>query len=253
MEPRSTKKLLVVQHVPYEILGTLDPLLRRAGFRIRYVNFSRHPHAEPKLEGYDGMIVLGGPMNLHQMDELPHLSREIALVEEAIERNLPTLGICLGAQLIAKALGASVHENPETEIGWYPLSLTEAGAADRLLGKLDTTEQIFQWHSDTFDIPAGAEHLATSPTCTNQAFRYGKNVYAFQFHLEVDAPMIERWITVPVHLEQIRSLNGQIEPERILADTPSLIGRLEQLSAWTFGEFISLVGHRKRHVVLPSR
>ncbi len=102
------KKLLVLQHVAHELLGTLNPLLKRAGFRIRYVNFARHPDAQPGLDGYDGLIVLGGPMSVNDSNRLPHLVTELKLIEEAMRREVPILGICLGAQLIAKTLGAAV-------------------------------------------------------------------------------------------------------------------------------------------------
>jgi anthranilate/para-aminobenzoate synthase component II len=107
------KRLLVFQHVAHEILGTLDPLLKRAGFRIRYVNFSRQPDAQPSLDGYDGLIILGGPMSVNDSDRLPHLGTEMHLIEQAMKRDLPLMGICLGAQLIAKALGAAVYPNRE--------------------------------------------------------------------------------------------------------------------------------------------
>ena len=118
------KKLLVFQHVPHEILGTLNPLLKSAGFRIRYVNFGRHPDAQPTLDGYHGLVVLGGPMSVNDSDRLPHLTTEMKLIEEAMKRNLPVLGICLGAQLIAKTLGARVYSNKEKEIGWYDVTTT---------------------------------------------------------------------------------------------------------------------------------
>ena len=247
------KKIIVCQHVAYEILGSLNPLLKQAGFRIRYVNFGRHPDARPDLDGYHGLVILGGPMNVDERAEHPHLDTEVAMVTEAIERGIPVLGICLGAQIIAKALGARVRPNPEKEIGWYPVSLTPQGRSDPLLGSFSPTEMIFQWHGDTFEIPPGALHLASTPDCPNQAFRYGDNVYAFQFHLEVDQPMIERWLKVPVHLEELAALNGLIDPERIRSETPSYVGRLETLSGRTFGAFVKLLGTGKKGRVLPSR
>lgn len=177
------KRLLVFQHVAHEILGTLNPLLKRAGFRIRYINFSRYPDAQPSLEGYDGLVILGGPMSVNDSDRLPHLSTEMHLIEQAMKRNLPVLGICLGAQLIAKTLGADVYPNREKEIGWYDVAPTEEAKNDSLLGTWAPWEKIFQWHGETFDIPRTGRHLAFSSLCSNQAFRYGTNVYAFQFHL----------------------------------------------------------------------
>ena len=106
-------KILVFQHVPYEPLGTLDPLLKEAGFRIRYVNFGRDPHQRPSLDKYEALIVLGGPMNAHQIDTYPNLATEVDVIREAVENGMSVLGICLGAQLLAKALGGRVTRNEE--------------------------------------------------------------------------------------------------------------------------------------------
>lgn len=246
-------RLLVFQHVAYEILGTLDPLLRDAGFRIKYVNFERHPDAEPDLEGYDGLIVLGGPMNVDEVDKYPNLETEVNLIKSAVEREFPILGICLGSQLLARALGARVRKNPEKEIGWYDLSPTKEGERDPLISNFMHVEKIFQWHGDTFELPDGAKILASSPLCTNQAFRYGENIYGFQFHLEVDPPMIERWLRVPENKKEIEDLNGKIDPEQIRAETPDFIYRLNELSNSVFGNFMELFGYNKKRQTLPSR
>lgn len=246
-------KLLVCQHVAFEILGTLDPLLRKAGFRIRYVNFGRHPEIQPELDGYHGLVILGGPMNVDDVDRYPHLATETRLVQEAIERDVPVLGICLGAQLIARALGASVRQNEGVEIGWYDVSLTEEGESDPMLSHFQCTERVFQWHRDTFEIPDGAAHLATSPTCANQAFRYQSNVYAFQFHLEVDEALIRRWLRVPIHVRELKCLKETIDPEHIRRQTPQNIDRLMRLSDQVFGSFIKSFGVQPKRRVLPSR
>ena len=247
------RKLLVCQHVAFEILGTLDPLFKSSGFRIRYVNFGRHPDAQPSLEGYDGLVVLGGPMNANQVDRYRHLATEMNLIEQAIGKGIPVLGVCLGAQLIARALGAKVTENQEKEIGWYDVSPTEEGKGDPLLAHFRNREKIFQWHGDTFEIPSEAVHLVDSSTCPNQAFRYRNNVYGLQFHLEVDEPMIERWLRVPMHKKEIESLNGKIDPQRIRQETTTYIQRLKQLGDQTFGEFIKLFGMNKKLQRLSSR
>jgi len=246
-------KLLVFQHVAYEILGTLNPQLKDAGFRIRYVNFGREPHARPCLDGYQGVVVLGGPMNMDEVDANPHLATEVAVVREAIGRDMPVLGICLGAQIIATALGGGVGRAPEKEIGWYPVSPTDEGRRDRLVGAFADTEQIFQWHGDTFDIPKGAVHLASSPGCPNQAFRYGENVYGLQFHLEVDEALIERWLNVPHHRAEIASLGGRIEPETVRLETKENIERSKQLARRVFAAYIELFGTRGKMHHLPSR
>ncbi|HWP91851.1 MAG TPA: gamma-glutamyl-gamma-aminobutyrate hydrolase family protein [Thermodesulfobacteriota bacterium] len=246
-------KILVFQHVAYEILGTLDPLLRSSGFRIRYVNFGRHPDIAPSLDGYHGLVVLGGSMNIDQLDQYKHLATEIGLIQEAIQRDLPVLGICLGAQLVAKALGAEVRRNLEKEIGWYDVRITGEGRDDPLLGHFQDTEKIFQWHGYTFDIPEGAVRLATSETCINQAFRYGHKVYGFQFHLEVEESLIERWLKVPLHKKEIEDSQGKIDPEKIRRDTELYVDRLKLLSDRTFGRFIKLFRSRKKLESLPSR
>ena len=247
------KKLLVFQHVPHEILGTLNPLLRRAGFRIRYVNFGRHPDAQPSLEGYHGLVVLGGPMSVNDTDRYAHLRTEVKLIEQAMNKGLPVLGICLGAQLIAKTLGARVFPNQEKEIGWYDLFPTKAATEDPLCSRLGPAEKVFQWHGDTFEIPKGAVHLAMSQLCANQAFRYRTDVYGLQFHLEVDEPLIQRWLTVAENMKEIATLQGKIDAETIRAETPGYIQRLNQLSDNAFGEFIKLFGLEKTRWRLASR
>jgi GMP synthase (glutamine-hydrolysing) len=236
------RKLLVCQHVPHEILGTLNPLLKRAGFRIRYVNFGRHPDAQPSLEGYHGLLVLGGPMSAYDDHRFPHLITEMKLIEDAMKRSLPVLGICLGAQLIARTLGARVYPNAIKEIGWYDVNPSEHAQGDPLFAEFRENEKLFQWHGDTFDIPRSAAHLAWSRSCANQAFRYESNVYAFQFHLEVDEPTILRWLKVPDNRKEICSLHGDIDPDQIHAETANHIERLHELSDHVFSEFIKLFG-----------
>ncbi len=247
------KRLLVFQHVPHEILGTFNPQLKDAGFRIRYVNFGRTPDASPHVEKYDGLIVLGGPMCISQRDNHPHLETEIAAIRKAMDLNIPVLGICLGAQLIAAALNARVHRNPVREIGWYDVTTTAAGATDPLFCFFNGTEKIFQWHGDTFEIPHDAVHLAKSPDCANQAFRYGDRVYGLQFHLEVDAALIDRWLKTPVHVRELEELGPAISAETIHDETPLHIRRSTELGSQLFGEFIRLFSTRVRRPRLPSR
>lgn len=246
-------RLLVFQHVAHEILGTLDPVLRNSGFRIKYVNFERHPDITPGLGGYDGLIVLGGPMNVDEVERYPNLAREVHSIQSAVRSGMPVLGICLGSQLIAKALGARVYKNEEKEIGWYDLSPTEAGGRDPLMSHFSGTEKIFQWHGDTFAIPHGAVHLAASAACAHQAFRFGHNVYGLQFHLEVDEPMIHRWLKAPVNQRELESLHGVIDPAAIARETPQFIARSHVLGKAVFGDFIRLFQSRHRRTVLPSR
>lgn len=246
-------RLLVFQHVAHEILGTLDPLLRKSGFRIKYVNFGRDNYRIPDIKNYDGLIVLGGPMNVDEVESYPYLAKEVSAIENALKCDIPILGICLGSQLLAKALGSRVRKNKVKEIGWYDVAPTKAGMKDPLISKFKGTEKIFQWHGDTFEMPETAVLLASSRMCKNQAFRYGEHVYGFQFHLEVDKKMIERWLTIPGNKKELEELNGVIDPKVIRKETPLYIEKLHYLSDATFGEFINLFNNIEKHHVLPSR
>jgi len=247
------KRLLVFQHVPHEILGTFNPLLKDAGFRIRYINFGRTPDAIPEIDKYDGLIILGGPMCVDQADKYPHLLAEIKAIQAAMESNMPVLGICLGAQLIAKALDAGVRQNPVKEIGWYDVTPTPDGEKDPLFKHFSGTKKIFQWHGDTFDVPRKGVLLASSPECSNQAFRFGDRTYGLQFHLEVDAALIERWLSTPVHVHELEQLHGDINAEQIRQDTQSYINDSTDLGKRLFGAYIELFSSRTRRVAMPSR
>lgn len=247
------RRVLVFQHVAHEILGTLDPLLKSAGFRIRYVNFGRDPRARPNLDGYHGLVVLGGPMHVDQADRHPHLRTEAEAIRDALDRDIPILGICLGAQLLAHALGAPVGPAIRKEIGWHDVSVSPLGRADPLFSTFAATERIFQWHGDTFEIPRGAEHLASSELCANQAFRWGDKAYGLQFHLEVDAPLIERWLSIPEHRAEIENSCGAVAAEEIRRETRSRIEGARRLADRVFGEWVRLFGPEKRGRILASR
>ncbi len=246
-------KILVFQHVPYEPLGTLDPLLKAAGFRIRYVNFGREPESRPRLDAYEALIVLGGPMNSDQIDSYPNLLTEVEIIHEAVARNKSVLGICLGAQLLAKALGGSVARNPTREIGWCDVEMTDAGRNDPVLETFAPTQRVFQWHEDGINMPPSAVHLASSDASHVQAFRYGDHAYGFQFHLEVDRSLIERWLTVPANQPTLKDEAGRIDPADIRLQTEGEIAALESLSRDTFSRWIDRfeIGPRRR--LLPSR
>ncbi len=244
-------KLVVFQHVAHEILGTLNPLLKKNRFRVRYINFERNPDANPSLEKYDGLVILGGHMGVYEADRYKHIKVEMQLIEQALQKNIPVLGICLGSQLLAQVLGSKVRKHNEKEVGWCDVELTDDGSKDQLLKDFRKTEKIFQMHGDTFDIPKSTQHLARSKTCESQAFRYGEKVYGLQFHLEVDQPMIERWLKNSSHREELEKT--QVSETQIIDDTNLYLDHSLQLSRKVFKSFIGFFDLKDRPLLLGSR
>ncbi|MGB0495225.1 MAG: type 1 glutamine amidotransferase [Kangiellaceae bacterium] len=237
-------KIMVLQHVPYEPLGTLDPLIRERRHKIKYVNFGRSPEVQPNLKGYHALIILGGPMNIGEELTYPHLDTEKQLVLEAIKMNIPVLGICLGAQLIASALGAKVYQLDEAEIGWYTLSRPTSYNAqtENPIGSLFSDKQkIFQWHGFTFDLPAQAELILEGNQVKNQAFKINGNVFGFQFHLEADRALIKRWLELPAHQKELGLDKSKNRIEWIKAETEKEIEQSLELSNKIFSAFLDFI------------
>jgi GMP synthase (glutamine-hydrolysing) len=187
-----TLSVLVFQHEPDDGPGYLGEALNRRGARLTTVRLDQG-ESVPNTAPYNMLLVMGGEMNVYQEDKYPWLIEETQAIREAVEAGKAVLGVCLGGQLLAKALGAQVHIGVATEIGLTPITLTEAGEADPLFEGLPEVE-VVEWHDDTFDIPAGAVALARSEGCAHQAFRFGQQVYGLQFHPEVSPLMLAEWI-----------------------------------------------------------
>jgi GMP synthase (glutamine-hydrolysing) len=247
------RKLLVFQHVASEPLGHLDPLLRASGCRIRYVNFGREPRAQPDHRRYDGLVVLGGPMNVDQVAQHPHLTTELEVIREAVLAGKPMLGICLGGQLLAAAMGGRVQPNAVPEIGWYRLHTRPTAHSDRLFRHFERTPRhVFQWHAYAFQPPPGAVPLAWTRSCRQQAYRLGDHAWGLQFHLEADAALIDRWLHLPDGRREIERHWDARRIERIRVATRRHLPGAQPLSDKVFGEFIQLFAPR-RFALLPSR
>jgi GMP synthase (glutamine-hydrolysing) len=246
-------RLLVFQHVAAEPLGTLDARIRARGHRIRFHNFQRNPDAQPDVDRYRGLIVLGGPMNVEEQDRYPHLTTELKAIEQALRQDKPVLGICLGAQLLAHVLGGPVRRHEQHEIGWYDLHTTGEGRSDPVLGVLGERAPVFQWHGCTWGLPSGAVQLARTETCEQQAFRFGEKAYGFQFHLEADAAMIERWLTITSYREELEAAGLGHDAEQIRASTGQQITQMQPLAESVFNSFLDLVGRPNRRAILPTR
>lgn len=173
-----------LSHVPFEKLGTMEPWLRQRSGEVSATRFYQgEPLPEP--EQLDTLIVMGGPMGADDEARYPWMAAEKRFIERCLEQDKKVLGVCLGAQLIARVLGAPVTRNQEAEIGWFPVQSTDAGQGDPIGALFEEGGPVLHWHGDTFAIPQGAVHLARSWGCENQAFRYGEQVLALQFHLEL--------------------------------------------------------------------
>lgn len=210
--------LQAIRHVAFEDLGSFEAPLRKAGYAIEYVDVAERDLAKLDPLAADLLVVLGGPIGVNDHAAYPVVSQEIELLKARLAADLPTLGICLGAQVMSAALGAHVYPGSEKEIGWLPLELT-ATTAHNPLGALQDAP-VLHWHGDTFDLPDGCQRLASTPICLNQAFSRGPNILGLQFHPELIAARFEHWLlghaselatagVSPVALRRDTALNGK--------------------------------------------
>jgi GMP synthase (glutamine-hydrolysing) len=187
-----TRSCLAVRHVAFEDLGLLGPLVSARGYQIHYHDAGIDSFAADTLVGPDLVIVLGGPIGVYETDAYPFISGEIAAVAARLQAGKPTLGICLGAQMMAAALGARVAPGPVKEIGWAALTLSEAGRAS-VLAPLGASP-VLHWHGDNCELPAGCQALASTAHCPVQAFTRMPAQLALQFHLETEPARFEAWL-----------------------------------------------------------
>jgi GMP synthase (glutamine-hydrolysing) len=225
-------RVLAFRHAPFEHLGLVGDALDAHGIAYDYVDLDQAPAFQLPVQRAGALIFLGGSMSAN--DDLPYIRREIRLIREAISNGRPVLGVCLGSQLIAKALGAKIYSNAVKEIGWAPVTFTDAARRDPLFAGLAGPEVICHWHGETFDLPSGAERLASSANCQNQAFRWGDRVYGLQFHLEVTPEMIAQWCVEDAKCGEKREVTDPIDPQAHAA-------RAQELARLVFGRWCDLV------------
>ena len=204
------KHILIIKQVEQEGPGLIEKIFAADGWVLRTVELLHGEKLPSDFDETGALVVLGGPMNVYEEKQYPFLKEEELLIRKALIEEVPVLGICLGAQFLAKTCGARVKKAPHKEIGWYKVEKTGDGKKDALFTTGPDRIQVFQWHEDTFDVPEGAILLAEGKDCKNQAFRVGQNAYGLQFHIEVTEDMIQNWLQ-----------SGQEEAvvEKILRDT----------------------------------
>jgi GMP synthase (glutamine-hydrolysing) len=240
--------VLIVQHVAPEPPGLIAQALQRRGVDWRVARVDRGEPVPRTLEA-DGLVVMGGPMGVYQQDRYPHLGAELQLLEDAARRGRPILGVCLGSQLLAAALGARVYPAPAKEIGWHQVRLLPDASQDPLFKGIARSFRAFHWHGDAFDLPAGAVPLARSALTRVQAFRAGGTAYGVLCHLEVDR-------------EQLKAMSAAfagelaeqgIEPAAVLEGADRFLPRLREIGLVVFDRWAKLVCDTATHAQDDAR
>lgn len=231
------RKAVAVRHVSFEDLGLLEPLLREHGFDITYIDawdIESRDIGNPDL-----LVFLGGPISVNATEDYPFIDKEIALARARIGNDAPTLGICLGAQIMNRAIGGTVRPGTDKEIGWAPITLTAAGHTSVLAPLHDVP--VLHWHGDVCEPPSGIDSLATTPACATQAFAPSPNTLALQFHIEAGSDGIEPWLIG--HTAEIASVPG-LAIQHLREQTARYGSLLHSRAAKVFQHWMSAIKDR---------
>jgi GMP synthase (glutamine-hydrolysing) len=228
-----TRTAVAISHVKFEDLGLLAPLLAHHGFATSYLDAPADDGAWQSARDADLLIVLGGPIGVADSDAYPFMRTELEIIEDRVAQDRPILGICLGAQLLAVACGGSVRPGTRAEIGYAPVTLTDAGRSSALepLGDIP----VLHWHGDVISTPPELPPLAFTPRCDNQAFARGPNVLGLQFHLEADGASLERWLVGHAYELAARGISVAGLREGASAYSAQLASRAQQV----FGNWLT--------------
>lgn len=233
----TSRRVVVLQHLVPEGPGAIGVALERAGVQVDVVRTDLGGPVPSTLDGIDGLVVMGGPMSVRSDDGFPSRSAELDLARQALAAGRPALGVCLGAQLLCAAAGGRVLTGHGPEIGWGPITLSEAAADDPLLSGLPRELTVLHWHGETYELPDGAVHLARSDGYPEQAFRVGARAWGLQFHLEVDTEHVAAFVAA--FPDDAAAAPGGAE--RILGDTPDALDALVQHRDAILTRFAELV------------
>jgi len=234
------KKILVIQHVESEGPGLIGTAISRGGFAMEYARVYRGEKIPVSPAGFSAVIAMGGPMGVYEADKYPFIRDELRLMKEAFNKDLPVMGICLGAQMMARAAGARVYKGSGTEIGFYKVALTDEGAKDRLLIGLPQEFTVFQWHGDTFGVPPRSVNLASSELFAHQLIRVGRRSYGFQFHFEVTPAMILDFLDV--NRAELTGAGDGHTRERIVRDADEYLLTVQRYGSTIIKRFLRSVG-----------
>ncbi len=214
-------KVHILQHESFESPGIIEDWIKEKKHSLSFTKFYENDKL-PELDEFDWLIIMGGPMGVYDENKFPWLKAEKEFIGHSIEKGKIVLGICLGSQLVAAALGAKVYQNKFKEIGWMDVNLKGNSKNNFLSSLLSKTTRVFQWHGDTFDIPAGAVHLAESEACRNQAFIYEDRVLALQFHCEITENSL---------MEMLEACRSELKKERYVQTAEEIIAQKNLISS----------------------
>jgi len=232
-------KALILMHAPYEGPGSFGEVLRDSGASVTTVRLYETPDAPLVETEFDLIVSLGGPQNADDVATHSWLARETEMLARAAREGRKVLGICLGAQILARALGATLHLGTAREIGFSPIEVSEEGKGDPILAGLKEAETVMHWHQDTFDLPKGAVQLASSAITPNQAFRLGRHAYGLQFHLEVTPELLAEWLDNSAVRQQLLDSGGS--PETLMEQSKQHEKRLRWLCNSVLSRLVHLM------------
>jgi GMP synthase (glutamine-hydrolysing) len=236
---RVSDTLLALQHIACEPPAAFEDELRSRGLDLVRAELDEGDSL-PEWREFAGLIVMGGPMGAYEEDAHPWLVEEKHAIRDAAQAGHPVWGVCLGAQLLAGALGARVYPGDEAEVGLLPVELTEAAASDDVFSVAPRSFPTLQWHGDTFELPEGATLLASSPAYTSQAFVY-KRAYGLQFHLEVTPELAAEWGEVPAYADSLEKIKGPGALDRLVSQVGEHAGETLPLARQLFGRWLEAI------------
>ena len=231
------RPVLVLRHEDPDHLGLGRDVLTAAGLQVESLDHWRG-ESLPRPGDVAGLVLLGGTMGVGDAEQFPFLASEQQLIRDCVKQGVPLLGLCLGAQLLAAALGGQVGRAPHRSIGFLPVTKTAGAGSDRLFQNWCVTDRVFRWHEDTFTLPPGAEHLMSADDVPNQAFRVGDRAWGVQFHMELDRPLLEAWIASS---SESSLAEWGTDPEELLDGADTWLAHQQSHARQTFAAFSEVV------------